>query len=197
MYKIALIFLLSISALLGGGFDSVPGTKSDTGVFSAQGALPYALFGLSGIVALSETNATVYGKTAWKAVDAGVIAALSTEVLKPVFGRKRPEKTSSSNDWFKGGDSFPSGHTAVTTAIVTPFMLEYGDKNPLVYSAALIPIYEAIGRVKARKHWPTDTIGGIAVGAASGYVANIQDKPIVIRVMPYGDGIYAGASYKF
>ncbi|MFZ2890268.1 phosphatase PAP2 family protein [Sulfuricurvum sp.] len=195
--KIIITFLSLASLLFGDGFDSVPKSNRDSGIFVAQDILPYALMGISGIVALNETNATLLGKTAWKAMDAGMIAAISAEVLKPVFGRKRPEQTVSSNDWFKEGDSFPSGHTAVATAVVIPFMIEYGEKYPWVYSAALIPIYEAVGRVKARQHWPTDTIGGVALGAICGYVASIQEKPIVISIIPYGDGIYTGISYKF
>lgn len=72
--------------------------------------------------------------------------------------------------------SFFSGHTS-TTAVSTFFMAkvysdyhpELGNKKFWLYGAALVPpIVVGYLRIKAMKHFPTDVITGLAVGAAVG-----------------------------
>ncbi len=53
------------------------------------------------------------GKTYWQSVDSSVFTAASVEVMKHVFGRQRPSQTNDPNQWFKGGQSFPSGEVAL------------------------------------------------------------------------------------
>lgn len=73
-------------------------------------------------------------------------------------------------------DSFFSGHTS-STAAATFFMAKvYTDYHPetagkkwIFYTAALVPpVFEGYFRYKGLKHFPTDILTGIAVGAASG-----------------------------
>ena len=73
-------------------------------------------------------------------------------------------------------NSFFSGHTS-TTATASFFMAKvYSDFHPeienkkyLLYAAALVPpAIVGLYRYKALKHYPTDVLMGIAVGAASG-----------------------------
>ena len=46
--------------------------------------------------------------------------------------------------------------------------LEYGHDNPAVYALELLPLYDAIARVKVQSHWQTDVLAGFALGAVTG-----------------------------
>lgn len=148
--------------------------------------------------ALWEGGDTRLGRTMWQSIDATLVGGVSALALKRVFTRERPSDTSNSNAWFKGGSnaSFPSGEVTVTSAIVTPLVLEYGREHPAVYALEILPLYDAIARVKVRGHWQTDVIAGFALGTAVGYFMHRRTAtPLVLSVMP--DGIYAGFKKRF
>ena len=108
-------------------------------------------------------------------------------------------------------DSFFSGHTS-TTAAASFFMAKvYTDLHPetegkkwLFYVAALAPpVVVGYFRYKALKHFPTDVLTGIAVGAASGVLIphlhkKKEGKNKNLTVIPYA-GISSGllVQYKF
>ena len=50
-------------------------------------------------------------------IEASAFTAVSTEILKFSFGRQRPNETEDPDQWFDGGDSFPSGHVGLAFAI--------------------------------------------------------------------------------
>ncbi|HEY0767289.1 MAG TPA: phosphatase PAP2 family protein [Steroidobacteraceae bacterium] len=148
--------------------------------------------------ALWEGGEERFGRTLWQSIDATVIGGVSSEVLKRVFSRERPDITSDPNRWFKGGgnQSFPSGEVTTTAAVVTPLVLEYGREHPAVYALELLPVYDAIARMKVRAHWQSDVIAGFALGSAVGYFAHSRaGTPLVLSVMPHS--IYVGLKKKW
>jgi membrane-associated phospholipid phosphatase len=128
------------------------------------------------------------GKSYWQSIDSSVLGAVSATAGKYIFTRARPSQTDDPNKWFqgKGHYSFPSGEVTYTSAAVTPFVLEYGREHPAVYALELVPLYDAIARVKVQAHWQTDVIAGFALGFASGYLAHEQDSPWILSAMPHG-----------
>lgn len=138
--------------------------------------------------ALWEGSESRLGKTYWQSIDAAALGTASSTVLKGIFTRSRPMQSSDPNLWFqgKGHYSFPSGEVTFVTAAVTPFILEYGQENPAVYALGLLPLYDAIARVKIGGHWQSDVLAGLALGGAAGYLAHRQDSPWVLRAMPGG-----------
>ena len=64
--------------------------------------------------------------------------------------------------------SFPSGHTAASFAAVTALYLA-GEKK-LWKPALVLSILIAFTRMYLYVHYPTDILGGIAVGIISGYI---------------------------
>ncbi len=130
-----------------------------------------------------EGGETRLGKTFWQSIDSSALAALSSEGLKRVFTRARPIQNNDPDSWFQGGGhySFPSDEVASVTAIVTPFILEYRAEYPAIYALELLPLYDAIGRMKQQAHWQTDVLAGFALGTATGYYAHHRDSPFSAR----------------
>ena len=128
------------------------------------------------------------GDTFWRSVDALAVTSIGTEGLKLAFQRERPSQTSDPNRFFAGthAQSFPSGEVAAISAAVTPFMVNYGPDHPAVYALALLPVYDAIARVKTRGHWQSDVLVGAAIGAGVGLWATHRHSPLIIGWLPGG-----------
>ncbi|HEV2679320.1 MAG TPA: phosphatase PAP2 family protein [Rhodanobacter sp.] len=128
------------------------------------------------------------GDTFWRSVDALAITSVGTTGLKYVFQRERPSQTSDPNRFFAGShaQSFPSGEVAAISAAVTPFMLNYGQDHPAVYALALLPVYDAVARMKTRAHWQSDVLVGAAIGTGVGIWATHRNSPLIIGWLPGG-----------
>jgi undecaprenyl-diphosphatase len=164
--------------------------SDDKGIWkrSNESAVLDVLIGGEIAGAVWEGGESRLGKTFWQAIDSSAIGAVSSEALKHVFTRSRPTQTNDPNQWFEGSHhySFPSGEVTAATAIVTPFMLEFGRDYPAVYALGVLPGYIGIARIKAQAHWQTDILGGAALGVATGYFAHSRDNPLVLGVLPHG-----------
>jgi undecaprenyl-diphosphatase len=146
------------------------------------------LLGETGI-ALWEGGRTRLGKTAWRSIDATVVGGLASELLKFGFSRARPNQTSDPNQWFQGSghNSFPSGEVTITSAIVTPLVLEYRHDHPAIYALELLPLYDAVARVKVHGHWQSDVLAGYALGTGLGwYMQRREASPLVLGMLPHG-----------
>jgi membrane-associated phospholipid phosphatase len=110
----------------------------------------------------------------------------SAALLKLAFSRARPAQTDNPNEWFqgRGHNSFPSGEVTAITSAVTPFVLEYGAEYPAVYALELLPLYDAIARVKVRAHWQSDVLAAFALGTAAGWYAHGRTSSLTIGVLP-------------
>ena len=100
--------------------------------------------------ALAFGNQDELGDTFWRSVDALAVTGLATEGLKLTFQCERPSQTNDPDRFFAGthAQSFPSGEVAAISAAVTPFIVKYGSDHPAVYALALLPVYDAVARVK-------------------------------------------------
>jgi len=154
---------------------------------SNQNALVDSMMAFVGVGALWEGGEDRLGKTFWQSVDSGVISGVAATALKYAFSRERPSQTSNPNEWFTGhGQSFPSGEVTTTSSLVTPFVIEYGKDHPAIYALELLPICDAIARMKTRGHWQSDVLAGYASGTASGYFLHRSGSPIFFGFMPRG-----------
>ncbi|HEX9395639.1 MAG TPA: phosphatase PAP2 family protein [Burkholderiales bacterium] len=160
----------------------------DSGIWnrSYQNVVRYGgLFADVGLAAW-EGGESRLGKTAWQSLDSVALGGLAAEGTKRIAGRTRPIDGNNPDQWRKGGRSFPSGEVAETSAIVTPYVLEYGRDHPAVWALELVPIYDAIARMKVQAHWQTDVLAGFALGTAAGYYAHGRDNPLILGIMPHG-----------
>ncbi len=174
--------------------------KDDSGIWARnnQTLLFNTMVVGEGVLAVWAGGETRFGRTMWKSIDATVISGAAAQVMKRAFSRSRPSQSTDPNQWFQGSghESFPSGEVTVISAIVTPIQLEYGHEHPSVYALELLPVYDAIARVKAHGHWQSDVIAGLALGTAGGYFMQRRTQtPFVLNVMPHA--IYVGLSKSF
>ena len=105
-------------------------------------------------------------------------------------------------------NAFYSGHTSMSTSasfftakVYCDYHPELGNKKFLIYTLAVIPgLTTGIFRYKGLKHFPTDVITGMLVGASTGIlVPHLHKKknPNLV-VVPFGGKINGLAlSYKF
>lgn len=135
------------------------------------------------------------GKTYWRAVDSSVFSAVSVELMKHAFGRERPSQTNDPDQWFKGGQSFPSGEVALQASFVTPFIAEYSQDHPLVWALELLPTYDAVARVKTQGHWQSDVLAAWALGTGWGLYAHGRETPFFLGFMPHGIVVGLHASF--
>ncbi|TPG50512.1 phosphatase PAP2 family protein [Rhodanobacter glycinis] len=153
-----------------------------------QNALMYGTIITVGAGALVFGDNDKLGDTFWRSVDAMVISGVGAQAMKYTFQRERPSQTDNPNRFFKGrhAQSFPSGEVTAISAAVTPFMVAYGDDHPAVYALALLPVYDAVARVKTRGHWQSDVLVGAALGTGVGLWAAHRQSPLIVGWLPGG-----------
>ena len=128
--------------------------------------MPFALVGAAGAAfAFGDERVQNIGLISMQSVAAATGLSL---VGKYAIGRARPGEER--GPWSSVGSgnnrsdaSFPSGHSAIAFAAVTPFAKEYD--APWLYSVAALG---SAGRVAGRKHWVSDTVAGGILGYAVG-----------------------------
>lgn len=102
-----------------------------------------------------------------------VDVVLCNGILKNLFRRIRPCDVNISIQLLVARPddfSFPSGHTAASFAAVAALMLA-GEKK-LWVPALVLAVFIAFSRLYLYVHYPTDILGGIAVGILAGYAGH-------------------------
>jgi PAP2 superfamily len=137
------------------------------------------------------------GHTFWQSIDASAVSGIGAQLLKYTFSRARPSQGGNPNAWFRGSccQSFPSGEVTLQASFVTPFIADYAQRNPWIWSLELLPIYDGLARLKSRAHWQTDVIAGWALGTGVGYWATTRKTPISVQILPRG--LSVGISKRF
>ncbi|MEO8747408.1 MAG: phosphatase PAP2 family protein [Rhodanobacter sp.] len=186
-----LVTLLPLSAHAGGpfGIDHLV-TYDNSGIWarSNQNALMDATIVtvLGGSLLLGDQDKL--GDTFWRSLDSTAGASLIALGGKYIFQRERPRQDANPNDFFKGTQyqSFPSGEVSAIAGAVTPFIVAYGHDHPAVYALEVLPLYDAIARVKVRGHWQSDVLVGWVIGTATGIWASHGNSPLILSWLPGG-----------
>jgi undecaprenyl-diphosphatase len=128
------------------------------------------------------------GDTFWRSLDSMAVSSAIAQGAKLAFQRERPSQTSDPNRFFRGTryESFPSGEVTAIAGAVTPFVVAYGHDHPAVYALELLPLYDAVGRVKTRGHWQSDVLVGWGIGTAVGIWAARRKSPLILGWLPHG-----------
>jgi membrane-associated phospholipid phosphatase len=124
------------------------------------------ILGIAGILVIAAVK--------WRAVPMVVLAALSGAaytVTAAVINRPRPPAQLVNVIRHTGGGSYPSGHVTFFSWFLVMLIvcLAMGRlPKPIVaflwVMAALVLVIVCIGRVYLGEHWPSDVIGGLALG---------------------------------
>lgn len=102
-----------------------------------------------------------------------VDVVLCNGILKNLFRRIRPCDINTSIQLLVARPddfSFPSGHTAASFAATAALILA-GEKK-LWMPALVLAVFIAFSRLYLYVHYPTDILGGIAVGIFAGYAGH-------------------------
>ncbi|MDB5961521.1 MAG: hypothetical protein JWP59_2815, partial [Massilia sp.] len=138
--------------------------------------------GAGAALAFGDDRASNIGLISMEAVAASIGL---TQVGKYAVGRARPgaeQGAWSQVDGNRSNASFPSGHSAVSFAAVTPFAKEYD--APWLYGVAAL---SSAGRVAARQHWVSDTVAGGILGYAVGswlWQSQRENRGSMLSVLP-------------
>jgi len=155
------------SSLFDRPVDRLMAKHQDAGVTRAYGnvgkATPLVLAGAAGAaVLLGDARMQNMGIIALESITGAAALSIAT---KHIVGRARPSENL--GQWSRSADrsntSFPSNHSTVAFAAITPFAQEYD--APWLYSVAAIG---SMGRTANRQHWVSDVVAGSMLGYAIG-----------------------------
>jgi membrane-associated phospholipid phosphatase len=140
-----------------------PSTIKNFKDISNYGAIAYGgLVGASYLFGKAAHNSYM-SDTAWLAGEAGLNSFITAYGMKYAFGRQRPTEGNGQGDFFSGGQSFPSEHSAAVWSVATVFAGRYPGtmtKLAMFGGAALISASRVIGQ----QHFSSDAFLGSALG---------------------------------
>lgn len=192
------LLILFASARAYAGFDhELALDQSGIWARNYQTGLEYGVVALEVAGSLWLGNDDALGHTFWQTIDASVISGVGAAVVKRATGRPRPYQGDDPNQWLKGSryQSFPSGEVTLQASFVTPFIANYARQNPWVWALEILPVYDAVARLKSQAHWQTDVIAGWALGTGVGYWSTTRATPISVQILP--GGLSVGFSKRF
>jgi hypothetical protein len=162
-----------------------------------QTSLEYGVIAVEIGGALWLGNDNELGHTMWQTLDSSIISGVASGIFKRAFGRARPDQGANPNEWFRGSccESFPSGEVTLQASFVTPFIANYAKENPWIWGLEVLPVYDALARLKSQAHWQTDVIAGWALGTGIGYWTTTWKTPLTVRILP--GGLSVGLSKRF
>ena len=108
-------------------------------------------------------------------------AAIVNYSLKYITARERPIDNDGQGRFWKGGDSFPSGHSMESWAIA---MVIAKSKSPKWFKITTCAVATAVSlsRWGAQKHFPSDILaGGVMGGLIGNFVANRANEDRMAR----------------
>src|SRR5262249_34009546 len=186
MIKYGLPFVLMSGALIATDHKSaevLPNTEDQT-VWSGRVSQMGAAYSLAGFSAATYLVGHLKGND--HAKEAGILslealghAQLFALGIKAITQRERPlDENPSGTGFWKGGDSFPSGHATSSFAVATVFAYEYREHIAVPITAYSIASLVSISRLSARKHWASDIFVGGSLGFLLGrYVYKHHHDP--------------------
>jgi membrane-associated phospholipid phosphatase len=122
-------------------------------------------------------------ETGFLSGEAALDAYLDTTLVKYVAGRDRPFTSNGRGNFFNGGSSFPSQHSAVSWAIASVIAHEYPGPMTQLLSYGLAGAVSA-ARIEAHQHFLSDAVIGSAMGWYIGrqvYRARSSDADIDVH----------------
>ncbi|HET6143886.1 MAG TPA: phosphatase PAP2 family protein, partial [Candidatus Acidoferrales bacterium] len=95
--------------------------------------------------------------------EAAINAFAINTAFKYAFGRERPNADQGLGDFFRGGASFPSDHSAVAWSIASVIAHEYPGALTQMAAYGMATVV-SVARVGGKQHFPSDVLVGGAIG---------------------------------
>ena len=97
--------------------------------------------------------------------------------LKLAFNRQFPTTGNGGGQFWEGGRSFPSGHSATSFAFAASIAHRYPDKKWVKWGAYALATGVSLSRYPAKKHFPSDILVGATLGYVTGtYITEHQGR---------------------
>jgi hypothetical protein len=125
----------------------------------------YSMIGLTGASFLfgQMTHNDHLQETGLLTGEAAINATGVAYLFKEITQRQRPYQDNGNGDFFKGGSSFPSEHSAIAWSIASVWAHEYPGWFSQMAAYGLASAI-TVTRVTAKQHFPSDVIIGSALG---------------------------------
>jgi membrane-associated phospholipid phosphatase len=138
----------------------------------------YALGGIVGgtmLVGKKKRDSELF-KVGIMASEALLNSVFVTTSLKYITARERPLENNGEGRFWKGGDSFPSGHTMYSFAMAV--VIARNQRTPKWLKITSLGVATAVGftRWGAEKHFPSDVLVGGVLGGLIGNFAAHQSR---------------------
>ena len=140
------------------------------GGWSEIGILP----GILVVDALQGSPRAEIGRRLEFAFTSLAVVGLTTEIIKAVVGRPRPDKTARTS--FPHGHSFPSGHASATFAIAEVVRTLYGNGPGAVFYA--LAAVTGLSRIHDNAHYLSDVVAGAGLGIGTVWGFAIAAQPL-------------------
>jgi membrane-associated phospholipid phosphatase len=119
-----------------------------------------------------------------------IVLNVSVGVVKMLTGRLGPLDTFKVDAVFRGGNIFPSGHTANTVVlygVIAMLVVEYGlrFRRTVVAAAVFLSATVGLSTVWLVTHWISDVVAG--------WFAGVLVLLALPTIMPYSERLYAAA----
>ena len=101
--------------------------------------------------------------TGERGLQAAVYSTIVMQALKFATQRTRPYM-GGNGSFFKGGDSFPSGHSMEAWALATVIAQEYRDKPLVKYGMYSFATAVSLSRIANQHHYASDVLVGSSIG---------------------------------
>jgi hypothetical protein len=144
---------------------------SDYGAYSMAG-------GAGGLYFLGLLNHNEHQReSGFLSGEAAVDSLIAVEALKFATGRQRPMQDNGTGQFWKGGSSFPSEHSAAVWSIAGIMAHEYPSPLMKFLSYGMASVV-SVSRINAKQHFPSDVLVGAAIGyLTSEYVYRKHHNP--------------------
>lgn len=146
----------------------LPNTR-DQAIWSGRVSQLGASYSLAGMSAITYLAGQIGGNA--HAKEAGLLgleamghSQVVVFAVKQITNRARPLDGDEQGGFWKGGNSFPSGHAAGSFALATVFAYEYRDHIAVPITAYSLASLISVSRIGARRHWVSDIVVGGSLG---------------------------------
>lgn len=135
--------------------------------------------------------------TALRGVEAYILAGVTSEMIKHLTHRHRPNQDVPPDPWAWDGPfegfkytSFPSGHAATAFAVATVIATSYQRTIWVPIICYSLATCAALARIYDNQHWASDVLLGSAIGFAIGKLVVRNDRRLkVLPLSPAGPGV--------